>query len=92
MILSFGDQNLQECWREASCDIAPASIRRVLMRKLDLLEFADSIQDLMIIPGCQVKPLDQTPNSDVYALTLDESWELVFRYDNGFRDISLKQA
>ena len=92
LIISFRDNNLEGCWSNATCDKIHHAIRQHVVRKLDLLEFATSLEDLMRIPGCEIAPLHGKQAAHMYTLRVDTSWVLIFRYDNGFCDVWLKRA
>ncbi len=94
MIISFVDKNVENCWLRAQCDKIHYTIRAAMIRKLDLLHFAGSLDELTAVPGAQVQSLHRKENN-LFTLGIDEAWMLVFRYDDeakGFRGVWLKSA
>lgn len=89
-INSFADKDLEECWRKDRCDKYSGLRRRVLM-KLDILDVATGLEDVLNTPGCRVQSL-RGGQSRLYTLLVDEPWYLVFRYENnGFYEVWLKE-
>ena len=62
-----------------------------MIRKLDLLHFASTLDELTTIPGANVQSLRK--ETGMFTLDVEQRWTLVFRYDNdvkGFRGVWLK--
>lgn len=94
MIISFVDKNVENCWLRAQCDKIHYAIRGTAIRKLDLLHFASTLDELMAIPGASVQPLHRK-ETNMFTLEVDQGWVLVFRYDSdvkGFRGVWLKSS
>ena len=91
MINSFVDKQLDDCWRLDRCEMYRVGLRRRILMKLDILDMATGLEDVINTPGCQVQPL-RSGQRNLYTLVVDEPWRLVFRYENGgFYDVWLKQ-
>ncbi len=91
LINSFVDKQLDECWRLDRCENYRVGLRRRVLMKLDILDMATCLEDVVNTPGCQVEPL-RSGQRNLYTLVVDEPWRLVFRYENGgFYDVWLKQ-
>jgi len=92
LIISFQDKKLESCWLRATCDKIDHSIRDLVVRKLDVLEFLNTVEELMQVPSCRAERLRGSKDPTMYMLYINESWALVFRYDDrGFHNIWLKQ-
>ena len=91
MINSFVDKQLDDCWRLDRCEKYRVGLRRRILMKLDILDMATGLEDVVNTPGCHVQPL-HSGQRNLYTLVVDEPWRLVFRYENaGFYDVWLKQ-
>ncbi len=91
MINSLADKHLEACWRQDRCENYRVGLRRRILMKLDILDMASDLEDVINTPGCQVQPL-RSGQHNLYTLVVDEPWRLVFRYENGgFYDVWLKQ-
>jgi antitoxin HigA-1 len=91
MIISFVDKNVENCWLRAQCDKIHYAVREAMIRKLDLLHFVSTLDELATIPGAHVQPLRK--ETSMFMLNVDQAWTLVFRYDSdvkGFRGVWLK--
>lgn len=90
-INSFADKDLEECWRTDHCGKYSGGLRRRMLMKLDILDLATGLEDVINTPGCEVRSL-RGGHSSLYTLLIDEPWHLVFRYENNsFYDVWLKE-
>jgi proteic killer suppression protein len=91
MIKSFGKKYLEECFRNGQCTRVPAELRKRILRKLDMMHAAISLEDLAKAPGNKLHRL-KGDRQDKHALHVSGKWCLVFRYDKGdFYDVALEQ-
>ncbi|KAB5607567.1 type II toxin-antitoxin system RelE/ParE family toxin [Bifidobacterium jacchi] len=58
----------------------PAGIERTLMRKLQMLKAARSLQDLRIPPGNRLEPLKGDLQNH-WSIRVNQQWRLIFQWD-----------
>lgn len=92
MIKSFSDKSLGTCWSVGSCKDIRGDLRKRVIRKLEILDSATSIQDVQRTPSCKdVHPL-HGKRKGYHALPVNGPWRLVFRCEDGdFYEIALEQ-
>lgn len=85
MIGSFGDQataNLFHGRDSRESRRIPHTIRRVALRKLDMIEAAVELENLNSPPGNRLEAL-QGWLDGVYSIRVNNRWRIVFRWDQG---------
>ena len=84
MITSFGDQATEDLFhgkRSKHARGLPADIRRVAVRKLDLLNAAHHLQDLRSPPGNRLEQL-RGDWSGFHSIRINDQWRVVFRWQD----------
>lgn len=59
----------------------PANLRKVLARKLDMINAAENLNDLRIPPANQLKLLEPKENK-MYSIRVNKQYRLIFKFDN----------
>ncbi len=57
MIRSFGDRETRELFKTGRCRKLPPDIWRRALRKLEMVDKAESLSDLKVPPGNRFEPL-----------------------------------
>ena len=57
MIDSFKSKSTKELWETGKSKKIPASLRRIALRKLVLIDDAEELKDLMVPPGNRLEEL-----------------------------------
>jgi toxin HigB-1 len=80
MIASFGDKATGELFhgRVGRARRLPPDIRRVAVRKLDMVNAARTLQDLTVPPGNLLEAL-RGKLKDMYSIRVNDQWRIVFR-------------
>jgi proteic killer suppression protein len=85
MIGSFGDKATSDLYhgesRKRALRITP-DVRRVAIRKLDMIEFAHVLQDLSVPPANRLEALKGDLNGH-YSIRINDQWRVIFRWQDG---------
>lgn len=91
MIKSFEEKSLEACWRTGRCEKIRPDLRRRVLMKLEMMDAAKRLEDIANTPGSRLHPLKGKREGE-YALSVNESWRIVFRYKSGdFYSVRLEQ-
>ena len=85
MIVSFGDvatADLHHGRRTARVRRYPPAVRAAALRKLDVLDAAASLQDLLAPPGNRLEVL-RGDLLGFHSIRVNEQWRIVFRWVSG---------
>ena len=92
MIRSFGDRATEDLYHARSSARArrfPVDVRRIALRKLDLLNAAAELRDLREPPGNRLKTLKGDWRG-FQSIRVNDQWRIVFRWeDSGAWDVAL---
>jgi len=79
MIKSFGGKETQKIFnREYSLKL-PALIQRTAMRKLWMIDAANSINDLLIPPSNRLEKL-KGKRKEQYSIRINDQWRVCFKW------------
>lgn len=85
MIVSFGDRATEDLYHGRKSRYLrrlPADIAGVALRKLDMLNAARSLQDLMSLPGNRLEALKGNLKRH-HSIRINDQWRVVFRWVSG---------
>ena len=82
MIRSFADKATQRLFRDGTCPASWRSIEAVALRKLDMVDAATRLDDLLSPPGNRLEAL-RGDREGSYSIRINEQWRLCFRWDDG---------
>ena len=82
MIRSFRDQEAERVFRREVSRRFPPDIHRVALRKLLILDAAESLQDLAVTPGNRLEKLRGRRDGQ-HSIRINEQWRVCFRWDHG---------
>ena len=82
MIRSFGDKETRELYQRGKCRKIPADIQRRALRKLEMIDKAETLEDLKVPPGNRLEPL-KGERTGYYSIRINEQWRITFRFENG---------
>lgn len=85
MIRSFADRDTERLWEREPVRRFPADLRRVMLRKLGLVDGAVPLEDLRIPPGNRLEKL-RGDRAGQYSIRINNQWRICFRWRNGNAD------
>jgi proteic killer suppression protein len=85
MIASFGDKATEDLYhglQSARVRKIPVQIWRAACRKLDMIDYADELDDLRIPPGNRLEALKGNLVG-YHSIRGNDQWRIVFQWQNG---------
>ena len=82
MIKSFADRETEKVFNREFSRRLPPTIQRVARRKLEILNGAQTLQDLRIPPSNHLEKLTGERQGQ-HSLRLNDQWRLCFTWQNG---------
>jgi proteic killer suppression protein len=82
MIRSFRDRDTERVFHRERSRRLPPEVQRPALRKLAILDGADSLQDLRSPPGNRLEQLSGDRDGQ-YSIRINDQWRLCFRWING---------
>ena len=82
MILSFGDKETRELFKTGKSKKLPPDIWRRTLRKLEMLDKAESLEDLKVPPGNRLEAL-KGDREGYYSIRINDQWRITFRFSSG---------
>ena len=91
MIKTFKDSNLENCWKWDKCSKINQIIKRRVLMKLDSMDAANCLEDLLNPPSNHLHSL-RGDLKGYWAISVNGPWRLLFRYEQGdIFDVYLEQ-
>lgn len=87
--MEFKDKDLAAFWNDFTCAPrrVPSDVRKMLYRKLQMLDAACSVVDLRVPPGNRLEKLAGSREGQ-YSIRVNGQWRLCFRWqDNEAREV-----
>ena len=92
MIVSFGDEGTADLYHGRITNRVrrfPTNVKRLAVRKLDVLNAADRLEDLREPPGNRLEAL-KGDLAGYYSIRVNDRWRIIFRWeDNNAYDVSV---
>ena len=92
MIRSFGDRGTEDLYHGRSTSRSrglPSDVAYAALRKLDMIDSADDLQSLRVLPGNRLEVL-RGSLKDHHSIRVNDQWRIVFRWIDGVAtDVSL---
>lgn len=82
MIRSFADRETGRLFRREPTHRFPPGVLRVMLRKLIVLDAAESLEDLRVPPGNRLEKL-RGDRSGQYSIRVNDRWRVCFRWADG---------
>ena len=82
MILPFGDKETRELFKTGKSKKLPPDIWRRTLRKLEMLDKAESLEDLKVPPGNRLEAL-KGYREGYYSIRINDQWRITFRFSSG---------
>lgn len=81
MIKSFRDKAVEALYRDGTAKRF-AAIAKVAARKLDMIDAANTVEDLRAPPGNRLEAL-HGDRAGQYSIRINDQWRICFRWENG---------
>ena len=85
MITSFGNKATADLFNGIDSRESrkiPSEIIRIALKKLDILNAAEQLQELNIPPGNRLEALKGNLKG-FYSIRINSQWRIIFQWDNG---------
>lgn len=89
MIINFLDKETEKIYRQVFSSKLPQKIQKTALRKLMLIDNAESIDDLKVPPGNRLEAL-QGDRSGQYSIRINDQYRICFKVSgNDFIDVEI---
>ena len=82
MIKTFRDAETERLWKEQHVRRLPASLRKVALRKLQILNAARVLSDLVVPPGNRLERL-KGDRVGQYSIHINDQYRICFEWRDG---------
>jgi proteic killer suppression protein len=82
MIQTFGDKETERLFQREPVKKFAATLQRPALRKLLLLDAAESLDDLRVPPGNRLEKL-RGERQGQYSIRINDQWRMCFRWETG---------
>jgi proteic killer suppression protein len=82
MIQAFGDKETERLFRRQPVKRIPPAVQRPALRKLMMLDAAESLDDLRRPPGNRLEKLSGDREGQ-YSIRVNDQWRVCFRWSDG---------
>ncbi|MBE9146693.1 type II toxin-antitoxin system RelE/ParE family toxin [Planktothrix mougeotii] len=85
MIQNFGNKATEDLFHGISSRETrkfPSNLIKVVVRKLDMLNAADQLDDLRVPPGNRLEAL-KGDLKGFYSIRVNDQWRIIFQWKNG---------
>lgn len=79
MLQSFGDKDTQRVWERVPVRKFHRDLQRLALRKLVLLDAAESLNDLRVPPGNKLEKLSGDRKGQ-HSIRVNDQWRVCFRW------------
>jgi proteic killer suppression protein len=79
VLQSFGDKDTERVWRRIAIRRFRGDLQRITLRKLAILDAAETIADLRILPGNRLEKLSGD-RAGQYSIRINDQWRICFRW------------
>jgi proteic killer suppression protein len=82
LIRNFKDKEAQKIFERQRSRKLPSDIQQVALRKLRMLNRAETLQDLRVPPANRLERLSGD-RAGQYSIRINDQWRICFRWENG---------
>lgn len=79
MLQSFSDKDAERIWRRERSGKLDQPTQRAALRKLFIMDAADTVEDLRIPPGNRLEKL-RGDRRGQYSVRVNQQWRICFRW------------
>jgi proteic killer suppression protein len=81
VLRSFRDRDTERVWQRQVVRRFGHDVERVALRKLAMLDAAESLDDLRVPPGNRLEKLKGSRRGS-YSIRINDQWRICFRWTN----------
>lgn len=81
MLRSFRDRDTEQVWQRRVVRKFGSDVQRVALRKLAMLDAAESLDDLRVPPGNRLEKLKGSRRGS-YSIRINDQWRICFHWTN----------
>ena len=83
-IISFADASSEEFFKigKTKKPVGWQGVQKVALRKLDMIEYAKTLDDLKSPPNNRLEKLKGTLSA-FHSIRINDQWRIIFRWNNG---------
>ena len=82
MIRTFRSKETEKIFQRQPAQRFPPDLRRVALRKLLMLDAAERLEDLQVLPGNRLEKLAGERKGQ-YSIRINDQWRICFRWNEG---------
>ena len=79
MLRSFRDRDTEQVWQRLAVRKLGPDVQRAALRKLVILDAAESLQDLRVPPGNRLEKL-RGDRSGQHSIRINDQWRICFHW------------
>ncbi|MEU4444619.1 type II toxin-antitoxin system RelE/ParE family toxin [Actinosynnema sp. NPDC050801] len=79
MLRSFADRETERVWQRSRSRALDPNVQRVALRKLAILDAAETLEDLRVPPGNRLEKL-HGDRAGQYSVRINQQWRICFRW------------
>jgi len=81
VLRSFRDRDTEQVWQRRVVRKFGSDVQRVALRKLAMLDAAESLDDLRVPPGNRLEKLKGSRRGS-YSIRINDQWRICFHWTN----------
>lgn len=82
MIKTFASKETEKLFQREVSKVLPTDIQRKTRLKLEILDAAETLNDLRVPPGNRLEKLSGS-RAGQYSIRINQQWRICFRWRNG---------
>lgn len=79
MLRSFADKETERVWHRRRSRVLDPNVQRVALRKLAILDAAETVEDLRVPPGNRLEKLNGD-RAGQYSIRINQQWRICFEW------------
>ena len=85
MIRGFAGRDTELVWKGIRSRRLPDEVQRVGLRKLELLNAAETVDDLRVPPGNWLEAL-KGGRKGYWSIRINGQWRIIFKWEDGYAE------
>ncbi|MFI0463362.1 MULTISPECIES: type II toxin-antitoxin system RelE/ParE family toxin [Saccharopolyspora] len=79
MLRSFADKETERVWQRRRSRVLDPNVQRAALRKLAILDAAETVEDLRVPPGNRLEKLNGD-RAGKYSIRINQQWRICFEW------------